>query len=114
MIHAWFANAQGLEYIDDNFQLNIINESFEISTLIDQYKNNPQINTLLMYEETRFIGFEDMFDGGDLDYNDIIFAFRGVSNSAAGYSVIQIPNSSSALLFLCGLIGLFNKLKEKS
>lgn len=47
------------------------------------------------------VGFEDLFGGGDFDYNDHRFAFSGgVSN------VSIVPESSTLALFALGILGL--------
>ena len=47
------------------------------------------------------VGFEDIFNGGDFDYNDHRFAFSGgVSN------VSVVPESSTIALFALGIVGL--------
>ena len=111
LIHAWFSNAEGLSHIDDNLLINAEHESFDISTLFEHYKNNKQINALLTSQDTRFVGFEDILFGGDLDYNDIIFAFRGVSISTAELATAQVPEPSSSILLLFGIIFLVIRSK---
>lgn len=47
------------------------------------------------------VGFEDLFNGGDKDYNDHQFAFTGgISNTSV------VPESSTFALFAIGIIGL--------
>ena len=47
------------------------------------------------------VGFEDLFGGGDLDFDDHRFAFSGgVSN------VSIVPESSTLALFALGIVGL--------
>ncbi len=112
LIHAWFSNAEGLSHIDENLLIQAEHESFDISTLFDHYENHAQINSLLSSDKTRFVGFEDILYGGDLDYNDIIFAFRGVTNSTAQLGATQIPTPSSLLLFLPAITLLLMKSKD--
>lgn len=45
----------------------------------------------------RQVGFEDLLDGGDFDYNDVVFAASGVD---------VVPEPMSMLLMATGLIGI--------
>jgi len=47
------------------------------------------------------IGFEDIFGGGDLDYNDHVFDFQGVV-----LEIPKVPNPSALLLIGLGLVGM--------
>ena len=111
LVHAWLANAEGLLYIDDIFQLNTLNESFDIATLLTHYEDNLEINDLLTSEQTRFVGFEDIIYGGDLDYNDIIFAFRGISAPSEVLNASEVPAPSVVLLFGLGIVCLLARIK---
>jgi len=53
-----------------------------------------------LYNHTAVIGFEDLFGGGDLDYDDA--RVRVVGN----IGVARIPEPSSQILFGAGLLGL--------
>jgi hypothetical protein len=53
-----------------------------------------------LYSHIAVIGFEDLFGGGDLDYNDARIRVVG----DIGFS--QIPEPSSLILFGSGLVGL--------
>ncbi|NQZ81888.1 MAG: DUF4114 domain-containing protein [Colwellia sp.] len=114
LIHAWLAIAEGLPSLDEKFGLNIAHESFSINTLISYYHHNNSISKLLAHNDTRFIGFEDILGGGDLDYNDIIFAFRGVNTvpvNLARVNTVVEPNSLLLLLTAIFII-LINTLPK--
>ncbi|MBI5789241.1 MAG: PEP-CTERM sorting domain-containing protein [Candidatus Schekmanbacteria bacterium] len=51
------------------------------------------------------VGFEDLWGGGDRDYNDNMFLFRG--------SVAPIPEPATMFLLGSGLIGLIGYKKRK-
>lgn len=115
IIHAWFANNEGLLLLDKRFALNIAHESFAIENLQNYYVNNKSINKLLSHKETRFIGFEDILRGGDLDYNDIIFAFRGVNAKPLQLrqsNSVPEPNSLILLLTSFFLLNIIKYLKK--
>ncbi len=55
------------------------------------------------------VGFEDLFGGGDFDYNDLVFASTDVSPadvSGAGASVNGVDEPSSLMMFGFGLVAL--------
>jgi len=49
------------------------------------------------------VGWEDLWGGGDRDYNDLVFAF---SNTAAHGKLVSNPEPSTIILFGSGLLGL--------
>ena len=77
-------------------------------------ESNPD-NTLhaifkLINENTIQVGFEDLFGGGDKDYNDLIF---NISNVKLGLSSIPaVPEPQTYLLFLVGLL-LVSRLSKQ-
>ncbi len=49
---------------------------------------------------TTWVGFEDLYGGGDKDYNDVMFAFHNVG------SHVPVPEPSTLLLLASGFGGL--------
>ena len=67
---------------------------------------------LIGYEVGEYVllGFEDIEGGGDLDYNDVVFAVKGVT----GETAVDVPEPTTALgLGLLGGLGLLVKGKKK-
>ena len=63
------------------------------------------------------VGFEDLFGGGDFDYNDQLFAFTDVSpadESGAGASVNVVDEPSSLMMFGFGLVALVFVMKRQA
>ena len=52
------------------------------------------------------VSFEDLWGGGDRDYNDVIFTFNNTSVVSGGGPTIAQPEPSTILLFGSGLLGL--------
>lgn len=57
----------------------------------------------LISEDTIQIGFEDLWGGGDKDYDDVVFKITNVKLGLAG-SVPAIPEPATYLLMLTGLL----------
>jgi len=47
------------------------------------------------------VGFEDLYGGGDRDYNDVMFSFSNTNTK-----LVQNPEPATILLFGSGLLGL--------
>ena len=71
------------------------------------------------------VGFEDIFGGGDRDYNDLVFAFTNVSavapggsgpSGAGGGSTVPtaVDEPGTLLLFGSGLAGLVLMMKRRT
>jgi len=94
-------------------------EIFNNTTGLRYFTGLPSLNpdnTLhaffkLLSEDTIQIGFEDLFQGGDKDYDDLIFKISNVRLGLAG-SVPVIPEPQTYLLMLAGLL-LFTRLKSQ-
>jgi hypothetical protein len=52
------------------------------------------------------VGFEDLWDGGDKDYNDLRFSVRNVSPS------VNVPEPSTLLLISGGVLSLLTRRKR--
>jgi|GEM_PF-407057 len=90
------------------FRLFVRNTSLDFfsgdpSRNIDGVPHARAVTTLLQdgsYLTT--VGFEDLFDGGDRDYNDFMFSLTNVVDPPA-----QVPEPSVLLLLGFGLVGLY-------
>lgn len=61
--------------------------------------------------QTLNIGFEDLFNGGDRDYNDLVFSLTNVS---AGPSVSAVPEPEIVGMFTVGLMILGFAARRKA
>ncbi|MFH7242287.1 MAG: DUF4114 domain-containing protein [Spirulina sp.] len=57
------------------------------------------------------LGFEDIIGGGDLDYNDVVFAVRGIQQ---GPPVEDVPEPAALISLLVVGLGGFTTLRRKS
>ena len=53
-----------------------------------------------------FVGFEDLFDGGDKDYDDLKFSFTNVKG-------VPTPEPGTLLLVTSGLVGLLHRILRR-
>lgn len=60
--------------------------------------SNPVGNTIT-------IGFEDLFGGGDLDYNDLVFSLTNVYAATAPVSPVSEPETYAMFMAGLGLMG---------
>lgn len=94
-------------------------EIFNNTTGFSYFTGLPSINpdnTLhaffkLLSEDTIEIGFEDLFHGGDKDYDDLVFKISNVKLGLAG-NVPAIPEPETYLLLLAGLL-LISRVKSQ-
>lgn len=59
-------------------------------------------------EGTSMIGFEDLYGGGDRDYNDLLFEFTNTTTAENEFhgKLLASPEPSTMILFGSGLLGL--------
>ncbi|TVQ07582.1 MAG: DUF4114 domain-containing protein [Leptolyngbya sp. DLM2.Bin27] len=75
--------------------------------------NNPNgLQHVVSFQHNGWIilGFEDIVGGGDLDYNDVIFAVRGIQ---AGAPPADVPEPSALLGMLVLGVGGFTTLRRR-
>jgi hypothetical protein len=65
---------------------------------VEDTKNadNLQHVTTYQYNEFLILAFEDLYKGGDKDYNDVVFAVRGLTDTQSQ----DVPEPASALALL--------------
>ncbi|MDB9528895.1 DUF4114 domain-containing protein [Oscillatoria sp. CS-180] len=87
----------------------------------DASKNSDGINHITAFshvdektgERYTFMGFEDLPNGGDRDFNDVVLVVRGVSDSADDLVEVPEPASTTAMLGL-GAVGVMIRRKRSS
>jgi Domain of unknown function (DUF4114)/PEP-CTERM motif len=66
------------------------------------------------YKDFLIVGYEDLWGGGDKDYNDVVFAIDvGKENARAGIQSVPEPSAVAAILGL-GALGLFKSRRRRS
>jgi hypothetical protein len=59
------------------------------------------------------IGFEDLFGGGDLDYNDLVFSLSNVYAATTPVSPVSEPETYAMFMAGLGLMGWAGRRKQK-
>ena len=59
------------------------------------------------------IGFEDLFNGGDLDYNDLVFSVTNVYAAPTQVSPVSEPETYAMFLAGLGLMGWAGKRRQQ-
>jgi hypothetical protein len=59
------------------------------------------------------IGFEDLFGGGDLDYNDLVFSLTNVYAATTPVSPVSEPETYAMFMAGLGLMGWASKRREQ-
>jgi|GEM_PF-667747 hypothetical protein len=79
----------------------------------DASKNVDGLQHVVAFQHNDWIilGFEDIIGGGDLDYNDVVFAVRGAQQ---GRPSEDVPEPSAILSLLVLGVGGFTTLRRKS
>ncbi|PSJ17261.1 DUF4114 domain-containing protein [Nitrosomonas supralitoralis] len=97
-----------------SFQLNVLdtgdiwnsNSAFNVDGTNHIYSAAFSGDTALGIPAGTYVGFEDLYGGGDFDYNDEAFVFTNVSTSLANHvSPVPEPEAYAMLLIGLGLIG---------
>lgn len=78
----------------------------------DPTKNHNGLQHVVAFQHNDWIilGFEDIVGGGDLDYNDVVFAVRGIQEGAPAEDV---PEPSALLGIMALGIGGFTTLRRR-
>lgn len=78
----------------------------------DSSQNVDGLQHLVAFQHNDWVilGFEDIIGGGDLDYNDVVFAVRGIQQ---GPPTEDVPEPSALLSLLVLGIGGFTTLRRK-
>ncbi|MGF1569039.1 MAG: DUF4114 domain-containing protein [Nodosilinea sp.] len=77
----------------------------------DVTQNSDGLQHVVAFQHNEWIilGFEDIVGGGDLDYNDVVFAVRGAQQGAPE----AVPEPSAVLSLLVLGVGGFTTLRRK-
>lgn len=79
----------------------------------DPSRNVDGLQHLVAFQHNDWVilGFEDIIGGGDLDYNDVVFAVRGIRQ---GPPPEDVPEPAALLSLLVVGLGGFTTLRRKS
>jgi hypothetical protein len=67
-----------------------------------------------LYKDFLIIGFEDLWGGGDKDYNDTVFAIDIGKENARAAAGVSVPEPSAAgAVFVVGALGLMKTRRRK-
>lgn len=94
------------------FQLNVLsseetwysNESLNADGINHIYSTSFSGDTTHSIPNGTYVGFEDLYNGGDSDYDDETFIFTNISHVAAPVSPVPEPEAYAMLLIGLGLI----------
>ena len=74
-------------------------------------KDGLQHITTYQYKDFLVLAYEDLYGGGDKDYNDVVIAVRGLTDTAP--DVVDVPEPASVIGLLgLGLVGSMVKRKR--
>lgn len=83
LAHAWHSNFAGFDFYKDLPGTSSPDlEDTSLSNIMAHFISFPEVMAIINDPTSQFIGFEDLFNGGDLDYNDLIFTYRFHYNPA--------------------------------
>ncbi|MCN4144398.1 MAG: DUF4114 domain-containing protein [Thiohalomonas sp.] len=108
------------DLINNNESIDILNVAYSdylLAILTPQYniftsnseQNRDQFNHMLTWYDDNnpnryFVGFEDLYNGGDKNYNDVVLELIYSNSSGSNPDTNQIPEPHSITLLGLGLI----------
>lgn len=83
---------------------------------VDEATNPDKVQHVMAYyyKDLMIFGYEDLWGGGDKDYNDVVFAIdfgKGNARDLAGVSVPE-PSTAAALMGIAGLVGFGRRRRQ--
>jgi hypothetical protein len=83
---------------------------------VDEATNPDKLQHVMAYyyKDLMIFGYEDLWGGGDKDYNDVVFAIdfgKGNARDIPGVSVPE-PSSAAALMGIAGLVGFGRRRRQ--
>jgi len=83
---------------------------------VDEKTNPDKLQHVMAYyyKDLMIFGYEDLWGGGDKDYNDVVFAIdfgKGNARDIPGVSVPE-PSSAAALMGIAGLVGFGRRRRQ--